>query len=334
MTQNEMDSFVQNLMGTSCFASWYWNMLDLAHGKMTRERYEYAKRSYSDSKITRGIDAVMNQKLLYFYEHPDDPDTKLYLKIARLFVPLIANNAQRPSHLEMPENKYYAHLVEFTKFIDDAKLQYDILTCVIDRVNNKLQFKEYKMNTELNVLYKSACAMRSFCDYAVRPEKYIDPKELDKIGGNKIKSVRNVRMNDLHKYMELTYLFEDYNIDHPKQRIGDIPETRMQIATAIVNLGWEQFGAIAARPRHVYYGPGDPLGDAIVEVGNNVRRGVAMAGATPEVMTLLDSVVWKEFGTESIRQKIVTNKFYPNEITGILEQVKLKIAKEKNDNQK
>ena len=334
MTQNEMDSFVQSLMKASCVASWYWDMLDLSRGKFTAERYGCVKRSYSDPKYMSKADVAMGRRLLYFYEHRNDPDTELYLNIVRLFVPLIANNAQRPSKLEFSENKYYVHLVEFTKFIGDAKLQYDVLTRVIDRLNDKLEFQKYKEVTDLYQTRNAACAMRGFCDYAVCPEKYIKPDEITKRGENKIQSVRAERMDDLHNYMTLTREYATYNIHNPTQKLTDIPEIKMKIATAIVILGWEQFGAIAARPRHVYYGPGDPLGDAIVEVGNNVRRGVAMAGATPEIMTLLDSVVWKEFGTESIRQKIVTNKFYPNEITAILEQVKLKIAKENKDNQK
>lgn len=325
MTQNEMDLFVQTLMNASSFASWYWDMLDLARGKFTAERYGYAKRSYSDPKYMSKSDVAMGRKLLHFYEHRNDPNTELCLNIVRLFVPLIANNAQRPSNLEFSENKYYVHLVEFTKFIGDAKLQYDVLTRVIDRLNDKLEFQKYKEVTDLYQTRNAACAMRGFCDYAVHPEKYIKPDEITKRGGNKIQSVRAERMYDLHNYMTLMREYVNYNICNPTQKLSDIPEIKMKIATAIILLGWEQFGAIAAKPRHVYYGPGDPLGDAITEIGNNVRYGVANAGASPEIMNMLENVVWKKFGTHEIRQKILTNTFNPNEIPLLIaiEQKKL-----------
>lgn len=334
MTQTELDSFIQTLMNASCFASWYWDMLDLARGKFTAERYGYAKRSYSDPKYMSKSDVAMGRKLLHFYEHRNDPDTELYLNIVRLFVPLVANNAQRPDHLEFSENKYHMHLIEFSKFIGDAKLRYDFLTRVINRLNDKLQFQKYKEVTDLYQTRNAACAMRGFCDYAVHPEKYIKPDEITKKGGNKIKAVREERMYDLHNYMTLTREYVNYNICNPTQKLTDIPEIKMKIATAIIQLGWEQLGEIAAKPRHVWNDPNDILGKAISNIGNNVRRGVAMAGATPEIMHLLDDIVWPKFGTADLRQKIVTNTFNPNEMVKRLEQVKLKIAKEKNDNQK
>ena len=319
MTQNELESFIQVLMdlkhGTPM---WYWYMLDLSRGNLNMDDL---KTSLKISGNKTGPDADMLRRVVYFNEHKTDTDVKTYLNIVRLFLPIIVNDLQFNSHKEFDDIEYYTHIVEFVSYIDGAKLQYDILTSVIDKLAYKLKFAAYQYNTQVNAVYTKARALRSVNDYAQNPAQHTKRDPNDKWFDNHMKTtiqqVRDTRMDDLSYYMKI--------IDN--MHGVDKSQLKFDVATEITLVGWEQLGEIASRPRHVWNDPNDTLGEAISDIGNNVRHNVAAAGRTPEIESLLNNVVWPNFATADLRRKIITNTFYPNKIPLLIAAEQKKLQK-------
>ena len=319
MTQTELDSFIQNLMGLKHgVPTWYWHMLDLSRGKLNADDLNFSLK-LSIGKT--GPDADMLRRVVYFNEHKTDTDVKNYLNIARLFLPIVANDSQFNSRKEFDETEYYLHIVEFVSYIGDAKLQYDVLTCVIDKLIYKLKFVAYKHNQKFNDVYMKARAVRSMNEYAKNPVQYIkrDPNDkwFDEHIKTTIKQVRDTRMEDLSYYMKI--IDNMHGVD--KLRL------KFDIATEITRVGWAQLGEIASRPRRVWSDPNDKLGEAISNVGNCVRHNVAAAGHTPEIESLLNNVVWPNFATEKLRPQVLSGTFNPNEIPLLIAAEQKKLQK-------
>ena len=316
MTQTDLDSFIKTLLGLDGRTpSWYWYMLDLGQNKLTAKQLNFTLKLSADG---RGIDAEMTKKLAYFYENQQDPDVKIYLNTARLLLPIIARHDQFDSHKEFAEIEYYKQIIEFVQFIGDAKLQYDILTRVIDKIDNK--FKSVKnwdvLYPNWHLTYSVARALRSTNNLAQIPEKYIAANDITRLGGNKIKFVRQTRMQDLGYYMQIADKMHEKN------------ELKFDIATAIAELGWEQMADIARVP-HAHFGPNNQFDQDIAQIGNNVRRGVAAAGKSPQIDALLDKVVWPTFATSNVSSQILNGTFNPNEIAAKTKQLQQKLAAEK-----
>lgn len=319
MTQQEFDSFVKLLIDLNgATPPAYWDLLDLAHKKLTDERVNNTKKSLSLNNLA---DRKLNELVVKFYEHKSDPDVKIYLKTVRLLLPIMARHDQFDSHKEFAEIEYYKHIIEFVQLIGDSKLQYDILTRVIDKIDDK--FKLVKnwdvLYPDWHLTYSVARALRGANDLAQIPEKYIATNDITKTGGSKIKSVRQTRMQDLGYYMQIA----------DKMRGLDKNELKFDIATAIAELGWEQMADIARVP-HAHFGPNNQFDQDIAEIGNNVRRGVAAAGISPQIDALLDKVVWPSFATSHVRQQILDKHFNPNEIENKKQALLSAMAKQNN----
>ena len=316
MTQQEFDSFVKLLIDLNgATPPAYWDLLNLAHDKLTDERVNNTKKSLSLNNLA---DRKLNELVVKFYEHKSDPDVKIYLKTVRLLLPIMARHDQFDSHKEFAEIEYYKHIIEFVQFIGDAKLQYDILTRVIDKIDDK--FKLVKnwdaLYPNWHLTYSVARALRSANDLTKFPEKYIAANDITRLGGNKIKFVRQTRMQDLGYYMQIADKMHETN------------ELKFDIATAIAKLGWEQMADIARVP-HAHFGPNNQFDQDIAEIGNNVRRGVAAAGISPQIDALLDKVVWPTFATSNVSSQILNGTFNPNEIADKTKQLQQKLAAEK-----
>ena len=105
-------------------------------------------------------------------------------------------------------------------------------------------------------------------------------------------------------------------------------ELKFDIATAIAELGWEQMADIARVP-HAHFGPNNQFDQDIAQIGNDVRRGVAAAGKSPQIDALLDKVVWPTFATSNVSSQILNGTFNPDEITAKTKQLQQKLAAEK-----
>lgn len=319
MTQQEFDSFVKLLIDLNgATPPAYWGLLNLAHNKLTEERVNNTKKSLSLNNLA---DRKLNELVVKFYEHKSNADVKIYLKTVRLLLPIIARHDQFDSHKEFAEIQYYKQITEFVQFIGDSKLQYDILTRVIDKIDDK--FKLVKnwdvLYPKWHLTYSVARALRGANNLAEIPENYIATDEITKTGGSKIKSVRQTRMQDLGYYMQIA----------DKMHGLDKNELKFDIATAIAELGWEQMADIARVP-HAHFGPNNQFDQDIAEIGNNVRRGVAAAGMSPQIDALLDKVVWPTFATSNVSSQILNGTFNPNEIETKKQALLSAMAKQNN----
>lgn len=319
MTQQEFDSFVKLLIDLNgATPPAYWDLLNLAHNKLTEERVNNTKKSLSLNNLA---DRKLNELVVKFYEHKSNADVKIYLKTVRLLLPIIARHDQFDSHKEFAEIQYYKQITEFVQFIGDSKLQYDILTRVIDKIDDK--FKLVKnwdvLYPKWHLTYSVARALRGANNLAEIPENYIATDEITKTGGSKIKSVRQTRMQDLGYYMQIA----------DKMHGLDKNELKFDIATAIAELGWEQMADIARVP-HAHFGPNNQFDQDIAEIGNNVRRGVAAAGISPQIDALLDKVVWPTFATSNVSSQILNGTFNPNEIETKKQALLSAMAKQNN----
>lgn len=321
MTSNEYDSFVRILIDLNGRTpSWYWLMLNLSHGKLDVHDLDFSLKLSGDKS---GGDADMLRQVEYFYYHQGNPDIKVCQNTARLLLPIIANNSQFKSHAEMPEIQYYKNILDFVQFIGDAKLQYDILTRVIDKLNDKMAWDRFgtsHASNDVKLTYSVARAIRSLNDYAQNPAQFIKRKsntdnkmfefELDYI----TRSVRKIRMDDLDYYMQIA------------GKMPDSDAVKLDIASEIIRVGWAKMGEIARVP-HAHFGPNNQFDHDIAEIGNRIRASVAAAGCTPAIDRMLDKVVWPNFATSNVRKQILDGTFDPNFVPRLVAQENKKIQK-------
>ena len=322
MTRTELDSFVQILMNLKHYVpTWYWLMLDLSRGRLNIDDLNFALKLRGNKT---GLDTDMLHRVVYFNEHKNDSDVKIYLNTARLLLPLIANKAQFPDRQEFDEIKYYKNIIEFVSYIGDPKLQYDILTRVINRLNDKMgwaRFGHTNANNETKLTYSVARALRSVNKYAQNPAEFTKRDPNDKWFDDHMKTiisqVRDTRMDDLQYYMQIADQMQGLD----KNRL------KFDIASEIMRVGWDQMGEIASRPRHVWNDPNDKLGAAISDIGNRVRHYVACGGAIPEIESLLNNVVCPNFATANVRSRVLNGTFNPNEISLLVAAEQKKLQK-------
>lgn len=306
MTQLDFDTFVQTLLDLNgSTPAWYWDMLDLAKGKLTAENLKFTLKIMSSGNKK---DTEMGQKLAYFYEHKTDSDVKIYLNTVRLLLPILVNPSQFNDHKEFNADRYYRNIIEFVSYMGDPKLQYDVLTRVIDKLSDKVRQDKTEINSAYagyRLTYSVARALRSVNDYAQNPARFTKRNLNDKMFEYEMEHatvrVRETRMQDLYYYMQIA------------DKMADSRGTKFDVASEIVRVGWEKLGEIAKIP-HAHFGPDNMLGKDIAEIGNLVRSYVAAAGNTPEINELLDKVVWPKFATKQLRQQILDGTFNPNEI--------------------
>jgi len=304
MTQQEFDSFVKLLIDLNgATPPAYWDLLDLAHKKLTDERVNNTKKSLSLNNLA---DRKLNELVVKFYEHKSDPDVKIYLKTVRLLLPIIARHDQFDSHKEFTEIEYYKHIIEFVQLIGDSKLQYDILTRVIDKIDDK--FKLVKNGDVLYpnwyLTYSVARALRGANDFAQQSNN---------------RYILNTHLEDLNYYMQISN----------NMRGIDKGKLKQDIAFAMANTGWKMMGDIAACP-HAHFGPNNQFDTDIADIGNRVRRSVASGGAIPEINEILDKIVWPSFATSHVRQQILDKHFNPNEIESKKQALLSAMSKQNN----
>ncbi|MBR6838474.1 MAG: hypothetical protein IKM94_02825 [Alphaproteobacteria bacterium] len=301
MTQQEFDSFVKLLIDLNgATPPAYWDLLDLAHKKLTEERVNNIKKSLSLKNLA---DRKLNELVIDFYEHQSDPDVKIYLKTVRLLLPIIARHDQFDSHKEFTEIEYYKQIIEFVQFIGDAKLQYDILTRVIDKLEN-MRSTQRLSGEKIEVVYSVARALRGANDFAQQSTN---------------RYILDTHLEDLNYYMQISN----------NMRGIDKGKLKQDIAFAMANTGWKMMGDIAACP-HAHFGPNNQFDTDIAKIGNRVRRSVASGGAIPEINEVLDKVVWPSFETSHVRQQILEKHFNPNEIESKKQALLLAMAKQNN----
>lgn len=304
MTQQEFDSFVKLLIDLNgATPPAYWDLLDLAHKQLTDERVNNTKKSLSLKNLA---DRKLNELVIDFYEHQSDPDVKIYLKTVRLLLPIIVRHDQFDSHKEFAEIEYYKQITEFVQLIGDSKLQYDILTCVIDKIVDK--FKLVKKGDVLYpnwyLIYSVARALRSANDFAQQSTN---------------RYILDTHLEDLNYYMQISN----------NMRGIDKGKLKQDIAFAMANTGWKMMGDIAACP-HAHFGPNNQFDTDIAKIGNRVRSSVASGGAIPEINEILDKIVWPSFATSHVRQQILEKHFNPNEIESKKQALLLAMSKQNN----
>ena len=304
MTQQEFDSFVKLLIDLNgATPPAYWDLLDLAHKKLTDERVNNTKKSLSLNNLA---DRKLNELVVKFYEHKSDPDVKIYLKTVRLLLPIIARHDQFDSHKEFTEIEYYKQIIEFVQLIGDSKLQYDVLTRVIDKIDDK--FKLVKNGDVLYpnwyLTYSVARALRGANDFAQQSNN---------------RYILNTHLEDLNYYMQISN----------NMRGIDKGKLKQDIAFAMANTGWKMMGDIAACP-HAHFGPNNQFDTDIADIGNRVRRSVASGGAIPEINEILDKIVWPSFATSHVRQQILDKHFNPNEIESKKQALLSAMSKQNN----
>lgn len=176
MAKSEFESFLADFLTTPSNISYFWNLVYLATGDLARYSGPKSMDEFLDlvknRKYYGHADQVRDKKLLDFYTDLKSPDTQKCMTWVKILVPLVARSDQLPGILAktgIPELDCYNTIVLEHLKLQDIKLQYDLLTRVIDKVKpiadtNRINAEPYKN------LYDVARHFRSICDYAVKSD--------------------------------------------------------------------------------------------------------------------------------------------------------------------
>ncbi|MCQ2581080.1 MAG: hypothetical protein MJ164_02815 [Alphaproteobacteria bacterium] len=172
MTTSEFELFLSDFLIIPSNIPYFWNLIYLATGDFAR--YDGPKNMdefldwVKNRKCYGRADQVHDKKLLDFYSNFKSSDTQICIKWVKILTPLVARYDQLPGILQktgMTELDCYNTVVLEHKKIQNKKLQYDLLTRVIDKIkpiaeNDRIYAEPYKN------LYNVARFFRTTCDWA------------------------------------------------------------------------------------------------------------------------------------------------------------------------
>ncbi len=187
--------FIKYVLGITFTNSFFWNLMYLCRGDL--KQYE-GPRSMDDlarecnSKWATERSKTDNALLLTFYTQINDPNIKQFLRGFFIVAPFVVG----PCRLNVMFNGtnlweddcYEWLLADINNFADDPKLQYDLLTRVIDRISTRDKIQDYynghsyKISPRAKLIYERACFLRSNCAYSNTVD---DPK------------IRNTKIQDI-----------------------------------------------------------------------------------------------------------------------------------------
>ena len=194
MTKSEYELFLSDFLITPSNIPYFWNLMYLATGDLSRYNGPKSMDEFLDTVKTRKYyghaDQIRDERLLGLYLNLNNPDVQNYLTWVKILTPLVARPDQLNGILQkthLTELDCYNTIVLEHKKFQDTKLQYDLLTRVIEKTqpmieSNRLYAEPYKN------LYNVARYFRATCDWA---KLSMDPHVRDVLIADKLYNLRN-----------------------------------------------------------------------------------------------------------------------------------------------
>lgn len=172
MAKSEYELFLSDFLITPSNIPYFWNLMYLATGDLSRYNGPKSMDEFLDTVKTRKYyghtDQIRDERLLNLYLNLNNPDVQNYLTWVKFLTPLVARPDQLDGILQkthLTELDCYNTIVLMHKKFQDTKLQYDLLTRVIEKTQPMIESNRLYAEPYQN-LYNVARFFRSICDWA------------------------------------------------------------------------------------------------------------------------------------------------------------------------